>query len=282
MKKQLTTIIALSALAFTACSHTTAPQSPAAAEPSATTAAYTWEAGPYPSDAPSLLSKEEPASRTGWFMGTEERSGTPINQWQTIYSYKDASDPRGATVAVVFYDDLERCVVGSGPNHASELFERWIMQDQRGLNSAALYEYVFSSEGRTFPHPNDAPDRPQSQMFVDESSSLRNIPSNYEGTKTDNPQVEDAKLYTLNASSTIGLEANNAIGQPGRTAEFYANLTSSSLGEQVPTGCATVYTALSNEAAATYDADKFKQAYEQATEFAKEIETMPQKIEQSS
>lgn len=278
MKKILAALTATSLLALTACSSPS--EQPATSAPTFTPGTpYTWEAGDYPSDTPPLFTAEDPTSKNGWYMGwkdnaqAQEDSQPPnFNKWQTIYSYKDATDPRGATVAVIFYTDLERCI--DTPNLASLEFTRWFMQDRSGLNTSAYYEYVFSGEGRTFPHPNDETSVGPAVGKNDESFGL----INRENPDSPNSEVEGAELYSLNASSVKGVKSADAIGTPGRTADFFANYTEDSNGEAVATGCATVYTALSTEAAQVYDAEKFKQAYEQGIEFAKEIQSMPQKV----
>lgn len=282
MKKHLVPLIAVGALALTACTNTAqttdTPSLSAGDNPQAPTA-YTWEVGAYPTDAPSLLTKEDPTDKTGWYMGSGTTSSKgDFDTWQTIYSYKDATDARGATVAVVFYDDLERCTLkDSSRNHAFSRYAEWVMQDQRGLNTAAFYEYVFSGEGRTFPHANDTQEVKAFSQPTDFTPELINLPQNIEDTRTDNPVVEDAQIYSTNASSTPKVQAADAVTTPGRTATFYGNYTKDSNGELIPTGCATVYTAMSEQAAGVYDQVKFMQAYEQAIEFAQQIETMPQK-----
>lgn len=288
MKKHLIPLIAAGALALTACTNTAqtadTPSLSAGNNPQAP-AAYTWEAGAYPTDAPSLLTKEDPSDKTGWYMGSREEIANlqpqqgNFNTWQTIYSYKDTADARGATVAVVFYDNIEQCSYGGNSKtvQPSSSYAYWVMQDQRGLNTAAFYEYVFSGEGRTFPHANDTQEVKAFSQPTDFTPELINLPQNIEDTRTDNPVVEDAQIYSTNASSTPKVQAADAVTTPGRTATFYGNYTKDSNGELVPTGCATVYTALSEQAAGVYDQAKFAQAYEQAIEFAQQIETMPQK-----
>lgn len=285
-KKHITTLLAASTLALlTACggsSNTSA--SPTGTGDIPEGSAYTWEAGAYPTDAPSLLTKEDRNDLTGWYMGVresasdnKENQSDNLNRWQTIYSYKDSVDPRGATVATIFYDDLEKCTLGGSAKvgyQASSVYVSAIMQDQRGLNTSAHYEYVFSGEGRTFPHPNDAEG---AQSGRDYTKSLNNIPSNADDLRSPNSSVEDAEIYTMDASSQVGVHAADAVNTPGRTATFFANYTKDSNGELVPTGCATVYTALSEEASGVYDQAKFTEAYEQAIAFAKEIEKMPVK-----
>ena len=178
-------------------------------------------------------------------------------------------------MATVFYDDLERCTIGGKPiaYQVSQTYAVSMIQDQRGLNPSAYYEYVFSGEGRTFPHPNDS----QSPLDPDRTGSLLNLPRNIDDTRSPNPSVEDAEIYSTDASSQVGVHAADAVNTPGRTATFFGNYTKDSSGELVPTGCATVYTALSEEAAGVYDQAKFTEAYEQAIAFAKEIEKMPVK-----
>lgn len=278
MKKILAALTATSLLALTACGSPS--EQPATSAPTFTPGTpYTWEAGDYPSDAPPLFTAEDPTSKNGWYMGWREEvqnndtaQAGNFNKWQTIYSYKDATDPRGATVAVVFYTDLERCV--STPSLVGLEFTRWFMQDRSGLNTSAHYEYVFSGEGRTFPHPNDETSVGPAVGKNDESFGLINRTD----SNTPNPDVEGAELQTLNASSVKGVKSADAIGTPGRTADLFVNYTKDSAGKQISTGCATVYTALSTEAAQVYDAEKFKQAYEQGIEFAKEIQSMPRKV----
>lgn len=281
MKKILAALTATSLLALTACNSPS--EQPATSAPTFTPGTpYTWEAGDYPSDAPPLFTAEDPTSKNGWYMGWREEvqnndtsQAGNFNKWQTIYSYKDAADPRGATVAVVFYTDLERCTMDSSVAfRAVQLFSDWVMQDRSGLNTKAYYEYVFSGEGRTFPHPNDETSVGPAVGKNDESFGL----INRDNPDSRNSEVEGAELYYLNASSVKGVKSADAIGTPGRTADFFANYTEDSNGEAVATGCATVYTALSTEAAQIYDAEKFKQAYEQGIEFAKEIQSMPQKV----
>ena len=280
------------ALALTACTGNTqnadAPVLSPGDNPQAPTAeVYTWEAGPYPTKAPASFVKENPDSKAGWYMGSQDELANlepqtgNFNTWQTIYSYKDATDPRGATIAVVFYDGMsDKCIPDAKQtNNIGMNYSDWFMEDQSKLNTAAYYEYVFNGEGRTYPHPNDDPEKKNNiqQMFVDETNSLLNLPQNIDDTRTPNPQVQDAEVYSSNASSYIGVTATEAFGKPGRTAEFFANYTKDSTGNLVSTGCATVYTALSNEAAATYDAAKFAEAHQNALEFAQEIQTMPTK-----
>lgn len=284
-KKHITTLLAASTLALlTACggNSSNVSSTPTGTGDIPEGSAYTWEAGAYPSDAPSLLTKEDPSDPNGWYMG--DRSN---NSWtrdffnnQTIYAYKDDKDPRGATVATVFYDDLERCKIGGKAINyqVNKIYALLVMQDQLGLNTSADYEYVFSGEGRTFPHPNDVtPEYDSLKLPVDQTESLRNIPRNADDMRSPNPSVEDAEIYTSDASSQVGVHAADAVNTPGRTATFFANYTKDSSGELVPTGCATVYTAVSEEAAGVYDQAKFAEAYEQAIAFAKEIEKMPVK-----
>ncbi|WP_237199926.1 hypothetical protein [Rothia nasimurium] len=283
--------------------------SPSLVETSQSPSKYTWEAGPYPTDAPSLLTKEDPADRTGWYMGAGNSSrlvsvgDEDFSQWQTIYSYKDAKDPRGATIAVVFYlDDPDtfesRCELETGisSGQVENHYASWIngsVLEESAINSRIefppLYGYVTPGEGRTYPKAVDktvdAAGKSIPLDVLQGGDALRNMPAGQDSFVKDNPDIEDAGLYSENTSFRYQVQAADAVALPGLTATFYANYTkktdspygAAGANDFVATGCATVYTALSNEAAEVYDQTKFKQAYEQAIEFAQEIQTMPTK-----
>lgn len=256
MKTRSTSLafLAIASLAFTGCSASNHAQAPDATSSSSSSDSFTWEADPYPTDAPSLLSKETPGS--GWYKHSPNFKGATVagekytvenfDQWQTIYSYSDANAGPGATVAVVFRDPAT-CHKDMIENNVA-----------LSLIDENFYGYLDQGPGHTYP----------------KQDGENGVGGNYEQGRADytGEVNSDSPVFFANKTANDGTtDVAGSLSEPGRSSGYYITVAKDSSGQEVYTSCSTVFTALTKEGAQTYDAAKFKQAYQQADQFAQKI-----------
>lgn len=248
--------IALATLSLASCTTPTTPTSePETGANITTTEKFTWAPNPYPTEPPSLFTQDQPGA--GWYTKTDTYTPAGINkndpytyqnyeQWQTIYSYTDSTAGPGASIAVIFRDP------------ASCTYDRLSKRLASEYIASNYYGYVAPEEGRTYP-PQKGEKTPGEQ---------------YDGGRADYnapPNQETPVLFSNHTANDGSYLTPENINTPGRTVSYHLATALDSNGQKVELGCSVVLTALSNEAAQTYDADTYATAYEQAERFAQSI-----------